>query len=127
LKFFISKSSFIHSYCVRREPDNFLNEMNVIVLERIRLGASFEQYTGIISCVLTFLRWMKMILYRVFSLKKLVYRHIFMIFFLKASVHKWMRRDLKNCPNDMNPSALEKRGLGASFESYGGFNAFSYA
>ena len=81
--FLFRKSSSIHSYCVGREPDNCLNDMNVIALERIRLGASFEPYTGTIRCVLTFLRWIKMILYRVFFLKKLVYTHIFMIFFSK--------------------------------------------
>ena len=37
-------------------------------------------------------------------------------FFLKASVHKWERRDFGSGPNDTKPGALERGGLGASFK-----------
>ena len=39
-----------------------------------------------------------------------------MVFFLKTTVHKWERRDSGSGPNDTKPSALERGGLGASFE-----------
>ncbi len=37
-------------------------------------------------------------------------------FFLKEGIQKHVRRDRCSYPNDMNHSALEKGGLGASFE-----------
>ena len=51
-------------------------------------------------------------------LEKSSHIHVFYGFFLKATVHKWARRGINNCPNDMNRRALEKGGLGASFELY---------
>ena len=44
-----------------------------------------------------------------------------MNFFSKATVQKWARRDINNDSNDMNRDALEKRGLGVSFELYDGY------
>ena len=46
--------------------------------------------------------------------------HAYFVIFFKATVHKWARRDINNCLNDINRSALEKKDLGASFELYGG-------
>ena len=40
--------------------------------------------------------------------------------FLEASVHKWERRESGSCSNDTNENALERGGLGASFELYDG-------
>ena len=48
----------------------------------------------------------------------------FVIFFFKAPVHKWARRDINNCLNDMNRGALGKGGLGASFELYDGNKSY---
>ena len=36
--------------------------------------------------------------------------------FLKEGMQKYVLRDRCSCPNDMNHSALERGGLGASFE-----------
>ena len=63
-----------------------------------------------------------MITYRVFFLKK-VRIHAYFVIFFKATVHKWTRRDINNCPNDMNRNALEKGGLGTSFKVYGGLTS----
>ena len=38
--------------------------------------------------------------------------------FVKEGVHKWARRDINNCANDINRGALERGDLGASFELY---------
>ena len=40
---------------------------------------------------------------------------------LETPVHQWARRDINTCPNDIHRSALERRGLGASFEGYYAF------
>ena len=40
--------------------------------------------------------------------------------FLEASLHLQERRELNNCSNDTNENALERGGLGASFELYDG-------
>ena len=42
--------------------------------------------------------------------------HAYFVVFLKTTVHKWERRDSGSGPNDTKPSALERRGLGASFD-----------
>ena len=42
--------------------------------------------------------------------------HAYFVVFLKRTVHKWERRDSVSGPNDTKPSALERGGLGASFE-----------
>ena len=38
------------------------------------------------------------------------------MFFIEASVHLQERRELNICSNDTNENALERGGLGASFE-----------
>ena len=53
---------------------------------------------------------------------RIIYAY-FMDFFFKATVHKWARRGINNCPNDMNCRALKKGGLGASFELYSGLSS----
>ena len=58
----------------------------------------------------------------IFFLKKLAYTRI-LRFFLKATVHKWERRDSGSGPNDTKPSALERGGLGASFEPSSKFSS----
>ena len=40
--------------------------------------------------------------------------------FLETNVHKRERRESDSCSNDTNDNALEKRGLGASFEPQDG-------
>ena len=42
------------------------------------------------------------------------------MFFIEASVHLQERRELNICSNDTNENALERGGLGASFEFYDG-------
>ena len=54
--------------------------------------------------------------YRDFFFLKKVRIHAYFVIFLKATVHKVERRAINNAPDDMNRSALEKGGLGASFE-----------
>ena len=46
--------------------------------------------------------------------------HAYFVIFFIATIHKWARRAVNNCSNDMNRSALEKGDLGASFELYSG-------
>ena len=50
--------------------------------------------------------------------KKVRIHAYFVSFSSKSTVHKWARRAINNCLNDMNRSALERRGFGASFEGY---------
>ena len=40
--------------------------------------------------------------------------------FIEATVHLQERRELNICSNDTNENALERGGLGASFELYDG-------
>ena len=40
--------------------------------------------------------------------------------FIEASVHLQKRRELNICSNDIHENALERGGLGASFELYDG-------
>ena len=42
------------------------------------------------------------------------------VLFIEASVHLQERRELNICSNDTNENALERGGLGASFELYDG-------
>ena len=46
--------------------------------------------------------------------------HTYFVIFFETTVHKWARRDINNCLNDINRGALEIGGLGASFELYNG-------
>ena len=109
--------------CVRIETKNCLKDLRVNALERQCLGASFELYLSTISLVITSLQWIKMIAYQAFFLKKVRIRAFFVIFF-KATAHKWACRAINNCLNDINRTALEKGGLGASFELYGGHTSY---
>ena len=52
------------------------------------------------------------------NLKYLVKFNILDHFFLKEGMHKRARRDGCSCQNDAVGSALERRGLGASFGGY---------
>ena len=61
--FFLEES--VHN-CERRETKNCLNDLNDNTLERQGLGAYFEPYNSIISWVITFRRFVKMMEYRIF-------------------------------------------------------------
>ena len=52
------------------------------------------------------------------NLEYLVKFNIFDHFFLKEGMQKRARRDRCSCRNNAVGSALERRGLGASFEGY---------
>ena len=60
--FFLEES--VHN-CARRETKNISNDLSVNPLELQDFGASFELYTGIISRVITSLRLIKIIAYRI--------------------------------------------------------------
>ena len=119
LSFFFEKTNILWFFSnsmsinVCRVIDIYPNQINDNASERMGLRASFERYTGNTSWLITLLHLIKMTRFWIFFSKKLAYSRILWIF-LKATVHKWARRGINNCPNDMNRRALKKGGLGAS-------------
>ena len=81
------------------------------------LVVSSEWYRGIESWLITSISFIKVMTFWKFFLQK---KKSHFVLFIEASVHLQDRRELNTCSNDTNENALERGGLGASFEPYDG-------